>query len=93
MTRTEYDKTIEEQELISMLGQMRPVAIIITPHTRVDGNKVYAWRAGESNGTHPSLLGALQAALEDTMVSLAYMPVSPEAQLTPANFPPKLSPF
>ena len=93
MTTIEHDKTVAEQELISMLGQMRPVAIIIAPHTRVDGNKVYAWRAGESNGTHPSLLGAVQAALEDTMVSLAYMPVSPESQLTPSNFPPKLSPF
>ena len=93
MTRTEHYKTIAEQELITMLSQMRPVAIIVTPHTRVDGDTLYAWRAGESNGTHPSLLGAVQAALEDTMVSLAYMPVSPEAQLTPSNFPPKLSPF
>ena len=93
MTRTEHNKTIAEQELITMLGQMRPVAIIVTPHTRIDGNRVYAWKAGESNGTHPDLLGAVQAALEDTMVSLAYMPVSPEAQLTQANFPPKLSPF
>jgi len=88
MTGTEHDRTIPEQELITMLSQMRPVAITIALHRRVDGNTVYAWKAGESSGTHPTLLGAVQAALEDTMFSLAYTPGSPEAQLALTDFPP-----
>ena len=70
-------KTIAEQELITLLSRLRPVAILITPHTRQDGSTVYAWQAWESSGTHPAVLGAVQAALETAMVSLAYEPVSP----------------
>ena len=93
MTGADHDRSIPEQELITMLSRMRPVAITVTPHRTLDGTTVYAWRAGESSGTHPTLLGAAQAALEDTMVALAYTPVSPEAHLTSADFPPKWSPF
>jgi hypothetical protein len=90
MTRTEYQKTISEQELIAMLSKLCPTPIIITRHTKVDGSTVYAWRALESSGTHPDLLQAVRAALEAAMVALAYMPVSPEAQLTLTDFPPTL---
>ena len=83
-------KTVAEEELITLLSQLCPVAILITPHTREDGSTVYAWQAWESSGTHPAMLGAAQAALEAAMVSLAYAPVSPEARLTQADFPPTL---
>ena len=83
-------KTVAEKELITLLSQLCPVAILITPHTREDGSTVYAWQAWESSGTHPAVLGAVEAALEAAMVSLAYAPVSPEARLTQADFPPRL---
>jgi len=83
-------KTVAEQELITLLSRLSPVEILITPHTREDGSTVYAWQAWESSGTHPAVLGAVKAALEAAMVSLAYAPVSPEARLTPADFPPRL---
>jgi len=83
-------KTVAEQELITLLSRLSPVEILITPHTREDGSTVYAWQAWESSGTHPAVLGAVKAALEAAMVSLAYTPVSPEAQLTQADFPPRL---
>src|SRR6266480_6330440 len=83
-------KTVAEQELITLLSRLSPVEILITPHTREDGSTVYAWQAWESSGTHPAVLGAVKAALEAAMVSLAYAPVSPEARLTQADFPPRL---
>ena len=83
-------KTVAEQELITLLSRLSPVEILITPHTREDGSTVYAWQAWDSSGTHPAMLGAVKAALEAAMVSLAYAPVSPEAQLTQADFPPRL---
>jgi len=83
-------QTVAEQELLSMLSRLCPVAILITPHTWKDGSIGYAWQAWESSGTHPALLGAVKAALEAAMVSLAYAPVSPEARLTQADFPPTL---
>jgi hypothetical protein len=86
----DMQKTVAEQELITLLGRLCPVPILITPHTREDGITVYAWQAWESSGTHPAVLGAVQAALEAAMVSLAYAPVSPEARLTQADFPPRL---
>jgi hypothetical protein len=85
---TSKQKSITEQELISMLSQLCPVAIVITPQTWEDGRTVYAWRAWESSGTHPAMLGAVQAALEAAMGSLVYAPVSPEARLSQADFPP-----
>jgi hypothetical protein len=88
MTGMEQHNTISEQELLTTLSQLCPVAIVITPHTHVDGSRLYAWRAGESAGTHPSLLGAVRAALETAMFSLAYTPVSPETQLNKTDFPP-----
>jgi hypothetical protein len=87
MTIREQQTTIAEQELITMLSQLCPVAIRITPCLWEDGSTVYGWQAWESSGTHPTLLGAVQAALEAAMVSLAYAPVSPEARLTQADFP------
>ena len=81
-------KTIAEHELVTMLSRLSPVGIRIVPHTREDASTVYSWQAWESGGTHPTLLGAVQAALEAAMVSLAYAPVSPEARLTQADFPP-----
>ncbi len=83
-------KTVAEQELIALLSRLCPVAILRYTHTREDGITVYAWQAWESSGTHPAVLGAVQAALEAAMVSLAYAPVSPEARLTQADFPPRL---
>ena len=88
MTGMEQHNTISEQELLTTLSQLCPVAIVITPHTHVDGSRLYAWRAGESAGTHPALLGAVRAALETAMFSLAYAPVSPETQLNKTDFPP-----
>lgn len=88
MVSMEHHTTIAEQELITMLSRLCPVAIHITPFLHEDGSLVYGWQAWESRGTHPTLLGAVQAALEAAMVSLAYAAVSPEAQLTPADFPP-----
>jgi hypothetical protein len=81
-------RTVAEQELLTMLSRLCPVEILIVPHTREDASTVYTWKAWESGGTHPTLLGAVQAALEAAMVSLAYAPVSPEARLTQADFPP-----
>ena len=86
----DMQKTVAEQELITLLSRLCPVAILITPHTCKDGSIEYAWQAWESSGTHPAVLGAVQAALEAAMVSLAYAPVSPEARLTQADFPPRL---
>src|SRR2546429_4112397 len=83
-------KSVAEQELITLLSRLSPVEILITLHTREDGSTVYAWQAWDSSGTHPAILGAMQAALEAAMVSLAYAPVSPEARLTQADFPPRL---
>jgi len=83
-------KTVAEQELITLLSRLSPVEILITPDTRDDGSTVYAWQAWESSGTPPAVLGAVQAPLEAAMVSLAYAPVSPEARLTQADFPPRL---
>lgn len=90
MTSMEQDKTIPEQDLIAMLSRLCPVAILITRQTREDGSTVYAWQASESSGTHPALLGAIQAALEAAMVSLAYAPPSAETGWTQADFPPRL---
>ena len=86
------EKTISEQQLITMLGTLTPVAILITPQTREDGSTLYAWNAKESSGTHPELLGAVRAALEAAMVALAYTPVSQESQLTWQDFPPTPGP-
>src|SRR5438270_4496421 len=83
-------KTVAEQELIILLSRLSPVEILITPHTREDGSSVYAWQAWDSSGTHQAMLGAMQAALEAAMFSLAYGPVSPEARLTPDDFLPRL---
>ena len=71
MTGREQHNIIPEQELLTALSQLSPVAVFITPHLHVDGSRVYAWRAGESAGTHPELLGALRAALESAMYSFA----------------------
>jgi hypothetical protein len=86
------EKMISEQELITMLGTLSPVAILISPQTREDGSTLYAWKAKESSGTHPQLLGAVRAALEAAMVALAYTPVSEDAQLTLQDFPPTPGP-
>jgi hypothetical protein len=83
---------ISEQELITMLGTLSPVAIIITPQVGEDGIRLYAWKAKESSGTHPELLGAVRAALEAAMVALAYTPPSSESQLTMQDFPPTPGP-
>jgi hypothetical protein len=72
MIGIEQHNTISEQELLTTLSQLCPVAILITPHTHVDGSRVYAWKAGESAGTHPALLGAVRAGLETAIFSFAY---------------------
>jgi hypothetical protein len=75
-----------------MLATLSPIAIIITPQIREDGSRLYAWKAKESSGTHPELLGAVRAALEAALVALAYTPVSEDSQLTLQDFPPTLGP-
>jgi hypothetical protein len=86
------EQMISEHELITMLATLSPVPIIITPHIQEDGSRLYAWKAKESSGTHPELLGAVRAALEAAMVALAYTPASPESQLTLQDFPPTPGP-
>ena len=84
MTGIEQRNSISEQELLTTLSQLCPVAIVITPHTHVDGSRLYAWRAGESAGTHPALLGAVRAGLETAMFSFAY-DMSLTRDTTPQN--------
>jgi hypothetical protein len=79
--------TIAEQDLIRMLSRLCPVSIRITPHLQHDGSSVYAWQAGEASGTHPVLLGAVQAAVEAAMRSLASAPPAEETGWTEADFP------
>jgi hypothetical protein len=85
----DQQKTVAEPELLTMLSRLCPVSIRVAPHLREDGSTVYAWQAWESSGTHPALLGAVQAALEAAMVSLAYAPRAEETRWTQADFPPR----
>src|SRR2546429_6156965 len=60
-------KTVAEQELITLLSRLSPVEILITPHTRDDGSTVYACQAWDSSGTHTAMLVALHPAFMDAM--------------------------
>ena len=71
-------KTVSEQELITMLSELQPMGITITPQPGRDERSIYAWQSGFSSGTHPHFLGALQAALEDALLACLFTPVPEE---------------
>lgn len=76
--------TISEQELLSMLADLRPVAITITRQEAQDGSPIYAWQWHESHGTNPTLLGALRAVLE-TAIFVSLQTRAPGQALTEAR--------
>jgi hypothetical protein len=75
MTVTDQQKSVLEQEVITILSQLHPLPITITPQTKEDGAIIYAWQAQYSSGTHPRFTEALRAALESSMYTLMSTPV------------------
>jgi hypothetical protein len=76
--------TISEEELITTLADLRPVAITITPQEAQDGRTIYAWKWHQSYGTNPTFLGALRAVLE-TAIFVSLQTLAPGQAITEAR--------